>query len=71
MKLEEKKMVLIFKKFIDRGRTRTCNPQIRSLVPYPLGHTPFACGREVHLTSINASLQHMLKLSTYQPYQFV
>ena len=23
----------------DRDRTRTCNPQIRSLVPYPLGHT--------------------------------
>ena len=27
------------KKEVDRGRTRTCNPQIRSLVPYPLGHT--------------------------------
>ena len=27
------------KKVDDRGRTRTCNPQIRSLVPYPLGHT--------------------------------
>ena len=24
----------------DHDRTRTCNPQIRSLVPYPLGHTP-------------------------------
>ena len=23
---------------LDPGRTRTCNPQIRSLVPYPLGH---------------------------------
>ena len=23
----------------DHDRTRTCNPQIRSLVPYPLGHT--------------------------------
>ena len=33
-----------FKKRIDRGRTRTCNPQIRSLVPYPLGHTVL-CGR--------------------------
>ena len=27
------------KKYYDRDRTRTCNPQIRSLVPYPLGHT--------------------------------
>ena len=27
------------KKIIDRDRTRTCNPQIRSLMPYPLGHT--------------------------------
>ena len=26
------------KKFTDRDRTRTCNPQIRSLMPYPLGH---------------------------------
>ncbi len=33
---------IIFKKiYIERDRTRTCNPQIRSLVPYPLGHTPF------------------------------
>ena len=24
-------------KYFDRDRTRTCNPQIRSLVPYPLG----------------------------------
>ena len=27
------------KYYTDRDRTRTCNPQIRSLVPYPLGHT--------------------------------
>ena len=26
------------KRIVDHGRTRTCNPQIRSLVPYPLGH---------------------------------
>ena len=31
-------------KRIDRDRTRTCNPQIRSLVPYPLGHTVSATG---------------------------
>ncbi len=24
--------------FTDHGRIRTCNPQIRSLMPYPLGH---------------------------------
>ena len=24
----------------ESDRTRTCNPQIRSLMPYPLGHTP-------------------------------
>ena len=29
-------------KNFERDRTRTCNPQIRSLVPYPLGHTPYA-----------------------------
>ena len=26
---------------LDLDRTRTCNPQIRSLVPYPLGHKVF------------------------------
>ena len=29
----------MYKKDFDHDRTRTCNPQIRSLVPYPLGHT--------------------------------
>ena len=29
----------ISKTVTDRDRTRTCNPQIRSLMPYPLGHT--------------------------------
>ena len=33
------KLANIYKKKSDRDRTRTCNPQIRSLVPYPLGHT--------------------------------
>ena len=33
-------------KRIDRDRTRTCNPQIRSLVPYPLGHTVSAIGEK-------------------------
>ena len=28
-------------KNFERDRTRTCNPQIRSLGPYPLGHTPY------------------------------
>ena len=27
------------KKCFNRDRTQTCNPQIRSLVPYPFGHT--------------------------------
>ena len=35
----EKKTPQNTKKFTDRDRTRTCNPQIRSLMPYPLGHT--------------------------------
>ena len=26
------------KNIFEHDRTRTCNPQIRSLVPYPLGH---------------------------------
>ena len=30
------------KKSFERDRTRTCNPQIRSLVPYPLGHTSYS-----------------------------
>ena len=38
-------------KRFDRDRTRTCNPQIRSLVPYPLGHTT-TDSRLVHLTCV-------------------
>ena len=39
-----KRITFILKKIwkkdcTDRDRTRTCNPQIRSLMPYPLGHT--------------------------------
>ena len=33
----------------DRDRTRTCNPQIRSLMPYPLGHTAEV---ELHKTEL-------------------
>ena len=29
---------MTWKKNFDLDRTRTCNPQIRSLMPYPLGH---------------------------------
>ena len=29
---------IVKKRICDHGRTRTCNPQIRSLVPYSLGH---------------------------------
>ena len=32
--------IQVAKKY-ERDRTRTCNPLIRSQVPYPLGHTPF------------------------------
>jgi hypothetical protein len=34
----EKGIVLQIIVAIDHGSTRTCNPQIRSLMPYPLGH---------------------------------
>ena len=40
--LSHKKCALhekVNKKVFDRGRTRTCNPQRRKLMPYPLGHT--------------------------------
>ena len=47
-----------WKKKIDPGRTRTCNPQIRSLVPYPLGHKALA----IEATQLNINL---LKNLTY------
>ena len=41
MSMRSSKILIKSKKkfYIDRDRTRTCNPQIRSLMPYPLGHT--------------------------------
>ena len=43
------------KKLVERDRTRTCNPQIRSLVPYPLGHTP--CTDKSALQGINTAIR--------------
>ena len=48
-------------KGIDRDRTRTCNPQIRSLVPYPLGHTVLL----VHPTSLRTQ-SHQKKQAMLQ-----
>ena len=41
-----------WEKIFERDRTRTCNPQIRSLVPYPLGHTvsvEHPCHLRIHI----------------------
>ena len=65
-KVEKKILLKSYKKyFFDRDRTRTCNPQIRSLVPYPLGHTtldgkivmllcvtPVCCKRDCNVTQV-------------------
>ena len=53
-KLKIRFLVCMMKKTIDRDRTRTCNPQIRSLVPYPLGHT----------THVDLTFQSCLKSSS-------
>ena len=37
---------------IDRGRIRTCNPQNRSLMPYPLGHTALDVFRPSKVNSV-------------------
>uniref|UniRef100_A0A1I7U5D7 EGF_CA domain-containing protein n=1 Tax=Caenorhabditis tropicalis TaxID=1561998 RepID=A0A1I7U5D7_9PELO len=44
-------------KDFDHGRTRTCNPQIRSLVPYPLGHaaTKFLLQKRRHVRVAGAT----------------
>ena len=36
----------------ENDRTRTCNPQIRSLVPYPLGHIPCCLTVAVNCTKV-------------------
>lgn len=40
----EKGHGLVKPRRLDRDRTRTCNPQIRSLMPSPLGHTATGFG---------------------------
>ncbi len=54
-----------FIKYFERDRTRTCNPQIRSLVPYPLGHTPLLILNEFKLLIyyINRKNSNMVKAS--------
>ena len=50
-------------KSVDRDRTRTCNPQIRSLVPYPLGHTTLLIVlRSYCMTYVLSFLQFSLQL---------
>ena len=53
---------------LEHDRTRTCNPQIRSLVPYPLGHTPlllvtYSSMKENYLLLKGKIFQHWLKCS--------
>ena len=57
------KSIETYIKGIDRDRTRTCNPQIRSLVPYPLGHTVLCVGWVSPITPGVASHQSMLQSS--------
>ena len=45
---------------IERDGTRTHNPQIRSLVPYPLGHTPLEI-RFLNFVDSHSHLQSGLK----------
>ena len=54
--------------YFERDRTRTCNPQIRSLVPYPLGHTPlllvtYSSMKQKYLLLKGKIFQHWLKCS--------
>ena len=54
---------------LDRDRTRTCNPQIRSLVPYPLGHTasPLVCLIFSHFDPIPTLVAIQLWQRNYKP----
>ena len=52
------------KKRIDRNRTQICNPQIWSLVPFPLGHTVF---KGFHLSSLLAKLISYQRVLQWAP----
>ena len=54
------------KKDSDRDRTRTCNLQIRSLAPYPLGHTVSYWPMNLPVKPTSASYQTMLQCSSLQ-----
>ena len=51
--------VLQLQKNFARNRTRTCNPQIRSLVPSPLGHTSSYVGWNQCRLRISISTRHV------------
>ena len=53
-------------KVSDRDRTRTCNLQIRSLAPYPLGHTVSYWPLTLPVKPTSASYQTMLQCSSLQ-----
>ena len=54
------------KKDSDRDRTRTCNLQIRSLAPYPLGHTVSYWPLTLPVKPTSALYQTMLQCSSLQ-----
>ena len=49
------------------GRTRTCNPQNRSLMPYPLGHTASAESCSFNMTLILGWLKHGVQFIGFHP----
>ena len=51
------------RKIFNRDGTRTRNPQIRSLVPYPLGHTVLLNIRQIYLFQISGKFRSCLQYS--------
>ena len=49
------------KNIFEHDRTRTCNPQIRSLVPYPLGHMNSLLEKNENRLSISKLFRTMLQ----------
>ena len=52
-----------FFKSVDLGRTRTCNPLIRSQMPYPLGHKTLCYRPSTLLQVYLTNLQHVMQPS--------
>jgi hypothetical protein len=62
--------VILHSNIYDPGRTRTCNPRLRGLMPYPLGHGAFYTFLEIEYPAVRCLLLFVFRYPPRSPRAF-